>query len=92
VFLLAAIWRAGMDWQATIGKGYAFRLGTLGSVISGQWPDEYAQLVESLKLSGVPFAWNPVGAVVMSLPLALVLATVAAILWLTRPRASRRAR
>ena len=35
LFLGAAIWRAGVDWHATIGQGYAFRLGTLGSVISG---------------------------------------------------------
>ena len=27
VFLAAALWRAGVDWQATIGQGYAYRLG-----------------------------------------------------------------
>ena len=93
VFLAAALWRAGVDWQSTIGQGYAYRLGTLGSVISKHWPEGYASLVQSLKESGVPFLWNPVGAVVMAMPLALVLAAIAGGIWLTRPRGgSRRAR
>ena len=94
VFLLAALWRAGVDWQSTIGQGYAYRLGTFGSVISKHWPQGYAHLVESLKESGVPFLWNPVGAVLMSMPMSLTLLAIAAGIWLTRPRnsSSRRAR
>ena len=80
------LWRAGVDWQATIGAGYAFRLGTLGGLVSGHWPENYASLVESLQRSGVPFAWDPVGAMLMSLPVALVLAALAGALWVTRVR------
>jgi len=86
LILAAAVWRAGVDWQATIGQGYAFRLGTIGSLISKHWPEQYGHLVEALKHSGVPFAWNPVGAILMSLPLALLLAAIAGTVWLTRPR------
>jgi hypothetical protein len=90
LFLAAAVWRAGADWQATIGHGYAYRLGTLGSLISSHWPGPYADLVESLRRSGVPGAWNPVGAFVMSLPLALLFLALAASVWLARRRESRR--
>jgi hypothetical protein len=86
LLLAAALWRAGVDWQATIGEGYAYRFGTLGSLIARHWPDNYAQFVASLERSGVPYAWNPVGAVVMSLPVALVLAAIAAAVWVTRER------
>ena len=65
---------AAVDWQATIGQGYAYRFSTLGTLIRGHWPEGYTSLVVSLKQSGVPFAWDPVGAIVMSIPVALVLA------------------
>ena len=39
LLLAAAFWRAGVDWQATIGQGYAFRLGTIGSLIAEHWPE-----------------------------------------------------
>ena len=84
--LLVAAWRAAVDWNATIGAGYAFRLDTLGGMISGYWPQNYAQLVESLQRSGVPFAWDPVGALVMSVPVALLLVALAGALWITRVR------
>ena len=82
-------WRAGVDWQATIGQGYAYRFGTLGSLIQGHWPEGYTSLVVSLKQSGVPWAWDPVGAVVLSIPVALVLAVLAALLLVTRERRAR---
>lgn len=82
-----ALWRAGLDWQATVGQGYAYRFGTLGSLISAHWPNNYAAFVDGLQRSGVPYAWNPVGAIVMSLPIALVLAAIAAGVWVTRERA-----
>ena len=88
LLLAAALWRAGVDWQATIGDGYAYRLGTIGGLISAATgPTATPNLVESLQASGVPFAWDPVGAVVMSMPLALVLAAHRRRLWLTRERA-----
>ena len=86
LLLGAALWRAGADWLATVSQGYAYRFGTLGSMISGYWPEDYANLVESLQRSGVPFAWNPVGAIVMSLPLALLLLAIGGAVWVTRAR------
>jgi hypothetical protein len=87
-FLLlgAAFWRAAVDWNATIGQGYAFRLGSLGGLISAHWPTNYAQLVEGLRRSRVPFAWDPVGAFVMSIPVALLFAALAGWCWLGRAR------
>ena len=38
----------------------------------------------------MPFAWNPVGAFVMSLPLALLLAAIALGVWFTRARPAHR--
>lgn len=86
ILLAAAFWRAALDWTSTIGAGYAYRFDTVGGIISGRWPDNYAHLVESLQRSGVPFAWNPVGAFMMSIPVALLLATLAGTVWVTRDR------
>ena len=90
LLLAAAVWRTGVDWQATIGVGYAFRPGTVGGLIAHHWPDDYQNLVASLQSSGVPFAWNPVGAFVLSLPVALLLAAMALAIWLTRERQGHR--
>ena len=86
VFLAAAVWRAGVDWQATIGQGYAFRLGTHRQPDLQALAGAIRQPRRGLKQSGVPFAWDPVGAILMSMPLALVLAAIAGGVWLTRPR------
>jgi hypothetical protein len=86
----AALWRAAVDWQATIGAGYAYRPSSVGATIAENWPGGYARLVEGLKASGVPFAWDPIGALVMSAPLSLLLAAIALLLWATRTRAARR--
>ena len=90
LLLAAAVWRVGVDWQATIAVGYAFRPGTIGSLIAHHWPEDYQNLVASLQSSGVPFAWNPVGAFVLSLPIALILAAIALGIWLTRARPAHR--
>lgn len=89
LILAAALWRAGVDWQATIGEGYAFRPATLGQMFADRWPQDYVNLVDGLHESGVPYAWDPVGALVMSLPVAVVLATIAGLIWITRPRSAR---
>ncbi len=86
LFAAAALWRLGVDWSATISQGYALRLGTLGGVISAHWPANYAQLVDGLQRSRVPFAWDPVGALVLSIPVALFFAALAGWCWLGRSR------
>ena len=58
-------------------------------MIQGYWPEGYVRLVVSLKQSRIPYLWDPVGAIVMSLPVALVLATVGAALFVTRERRAR---
>ncbi len=85
----AAVWRAAIDWQDTIGRGYAYRFDSIGTVVAARWPESYAALVERLRESGVPYAWDPVGEFVMSLPLALVLAALAGLVWFTRRRRRR---
>jgi hypothetical protein len=90
LLVAAAVWRTGVDWQATIGVGYAFRPGTIGGLISHYWPEDYQNLVASLQSSGVPFAWNPVGAFFLSLPVAIILAAMALGVWLTRDRPAHR--
>ena len=59
LLLGAALVLAVVDWQATIGQGYAYRFSTLGSLIQGYWPEGYARLVVSLKQSGVPYRLGP---------------------------------
>ncbi|HVH03786.1 MAG TPA: hypothetical protein VM891_12730 [Amaricoccus sp.] len=89
IMIAAALWRAGVDWQATIGQGYAYRFGTLGGLLQNHWPEGYTSLAVSLKQSGVPWAWDPIGAIVMSVPVALVLAALGAALIVTRERRAR---
>ena len=86
LLLGAALWRVAVDWQSTLGQGYAYRFGTFGSLIQNNWPEGYVHLVVSLKQSGLPWAWNPIGAIVMSVPVAPVLAAIAAALLVTRER------
>jgi hypothetical protein len=85
----AALVLAAVDWQATIAQGYAYRFSTLGTMIQGYWPEGYVRLVVGLKQSRVPYLWDPVGAILMSLPVALVLATAGAGLFVTRERRMR---
>ena len=63
-----AFWAAVVDWNATIGTGYAYRFGTLGDLVGGWWPEETARVVSGLRDSGIAWAWDPVGALVLSLP------------------------
>ena len=91
LFAVLALWRAVLDWQATIGQGYAYRFGTFDTLLSGLWPEPYGRFVAGLGQSRLPWAWDPVGALVLSMPVAPVLAALAAGLWITRER-QRRAR
>jgi hypothetical protein len=86
ILALAALWRAGLDWQATIGAGYAYRLASIGKAIGNAWPESYADFVAGGERSRIPFVWDPVGETLLALPLAAVLGVLAALLWVGRAR------
>jgi hypothetical protein len=90
VLIGAALWRAAVDWQATIGQGYAYRFETVGGMIRDHWPEGYTRLVVGLKASGLPWAWDPIGAIVLWIPVAIVLAALGVGLVITRERARAR--
>jgi hypothetical protein len=90
VILVAALAQAGFDWQATIGHGYAYRLTTIGGLVAAAWPETFNHAVHAMQGSGVPFLWDPVGALVMSLPIVLVLLVLAGVVWVTRGPVPRR--
>lgn len=81
MILLAAAFQIGVDWQATIGKGYAFRPGSIGGIMAARWPESHARLVSGL---GDGFAGTVAG-VVMALPVALLLGAAGYGLWISRP-------
>ena len=87
-----AFWAAVVDWNATIGTGYAYRFGTFGDRVGGWWPEGTARVVSGLRDSGIAWAWDPVGALVLSLAVAPLLAAVAVGVWITRERPRMRAR
>lgn len=86
VFLVLAFWRAALDWQATVGAGYAFRPATVGGLAGARWPEATGRLVAALRDSGFGWAWDPVGAFVLSLPLAPLLALLGVAFWIGRER------
>lgn len=86
-FAALALWRAWIDWQATIARGYAYRLASSDQVLTEAAPERYGAAVSWLEGSAVSWLWDPVLKFVFDLPLALVLAALALVLFLTRPRA-----
>lgn len=88
VFLLlaAALWQGWIDWQATIGAGDPFRPTSIGGALETADPDLFASLVAAGEASGIPWLWDPVATTLFALPLAVVLAGLATVLWLTRRR------
>lgn len=86
LLLAGALWRAALDWGATIGEGYAYRLTSIDGALANTWPDRWAGIVEAAKANGL---WDPVGATLTAIPLALVLAALAFLLWITRRRRAR---
>lgn len=86
VLAAGALWRGYLDWQATIGEGYAFRLKSIGAVLSDLYPDAHDGLVRFLQNTGISWLWDPVATTILWLPLALVLAVPALLLVLTRSR------
>lgn len=81
---VAATWIAAVDWRATIGQGYAYRLTSIGKALYDVLPDFTGNLVEGLQASGVPWLWDPIGETLLALPLALVLVVLAGLVWLSR--------
>ncbi len=81
LLLAAALWRAVVDWQATIGQGYAYRFASIEAVLAETWPERWSGLLAALQARSL---WEPVGATLAGLPLAPVLAGIAVLLWLTR--------
>lgn len=86
ILMAAALWRAAVDWQATIGQGYAYRLTPIGQVFADLAPERYALVIAAWQDSGVPWFWDPIGATLVALPLALVLGGLALLVWFTRRR------
>lgn len=85
LFFVAALWRAVIDWQATLAQGYAYRFDAIGEALAARWPEDFPALVRGAA-TRLPWAWDPVGAFLLSMPLAPVLALVAMSLWVTRNR------
>lgn len=92
LFFALAFWRAAADWMSTIGEGYAYRFGTAGGFAGDHWPDAVGRLVGGLRSMGPSWAWDPVGAFVLSLPVAPLLAAVGVSFWIARERRGTRAR
>ena len=86
LLLAAAVWRAALDWRATIGEGYAYRLTSIDAALAGGWPEGWGRITEAAKANGL---WDPVGAALTSVPLALVPAILAGLVWITRRRRGR---
>lgn len=84
LLLAAAIWRGWIDWERTIGAGYAYRFTSIGGALAEVWPASTARILAAWQSSEIRYFWDPLGATLMALPLAPVLAGLAALLWLTR--------
>ncbi|MEM8569504.1 MAG: hypothetical protein AAGG56_01230 [Pseudomonadota bacterium] len=87
VFAALALWRAWIDWHATISQGYAYRLASVESAVSSFAPSTYRGVTQSIQSLGLPWLWDPVTTFILGLPLALLPAALALVLWLTRRRA-----
>ena len=92
LFAVLALWRAAVDWQATIGQGYAYRFGTFDTLLSGSGRSRTARFVARASgRAACPGPRTRSGRSSCRCRSALVLAAVAAGLWITRER-RRRAR
>jgi hypothetical protein len=89
LLLGAGLWRAALDWRATIGEGYAYRFTSIGRALEAALPDLHDRIA-GLAAGSDGAWWGPAVAGLLALPLALVLIGLAALLWLTRRRRERR--
>lgn len=83
LLLAAALWLAWSDWRATIGAGFAYRLSSVEAALTDRAPGAAGGLFDAWRTTGIPYLWDPVGAILAGLPAALVLA---GLLWITRRR------
>lgn len=90
VFLAGAVWRGWLDWQATLGSGYAFRFTSIGRAFAEGYPEIFYAVANVLKGSPLDWMWDPVATTALAMPLALTLLVVAGLLWVTRSRAKAR--
>lgn len=86
LLLAGALAQGWIDWQATIGEGYAYRLTPIGAALENMAPEPTHVLLGAIRDSGVPWLWDPVVETIVSLPMALVLLLLAGLLWVTRRR------
>lgn len=89
IFLLLALWRGVIDWQATIGQGQAFRPASLERLWAAWSPASHGALIEELRASAL---WDPALATLLATPLLLVLLLLSAFFWLIRRRKPRQRR
>jgi hypothetical protein len=81
VLLGLALWQAYVDWQVTIGEGYAYRLTSIGQAVERTWP--------ATPLTAEEWGSTDIGGALLALPLAPVLAGIAVLLWLSARRRRR---
>ena len=90
VLIALALWRAAIDWRATIGEGYAYRLTSISEAALETWPEQAAEKLASWEARNLPIVWDPLGSTLIGMPLALVPAILAFIVWVSRPRSRSR--
>lgn len=90
VFLAGALWRGWLDWQATLGAGYAFRFTSIGRALADGFPEMFYAVANALKGGPLQILWDPVATTLMAMPLALTLLVISGLLFVTRSRARAR--
>lgn len=82
LLIAAALWRAWADWQGTIAQGYAYKLTTIEQTMTRMWEGPFTSFVQGWQAIRIPFIWDPLGMILMGLPVALLLAVIAGLVWL----------
>ncbi len=85
-FAALAAWRAWIDWRMTIAEGYAYRLSSVDEVLIANFPQTHESVTSGLEAMGVPWLWDPIAVFLLAMPLAIIPAVIALLLWITRPR------
>lgn len=83
LIFLAALWRAALDWMATVALGDAWRFKSSGELWKEVWPngpEVFETLIEGYLGDAV---WAPLSAV-LDVPLVANLCFVGAFIWMVR--------